>query len=79
MNAAGGGINGSSDAKHSATWETVLAQEAKLPMHIAAAAAAAPMSAKFRQRVHENIVRNMERRVPGWSEISLRRALPRER
>jgi hypothetical protein len=71
-------VNGSSAAKHSATWETVLAQEARLPMHSAATASALPMTPQFRQRVHENIVRNMERRVPGWRELSLRRAAPQD-
>ena len=69
-------VNGSSAAKHSTTWETVLAQEAKLPVHVAATALALPMTQQFRQRIHENIVRNMEGRVPGWREIRLRRAAP---
>ncbi len=69
-------VAGSSAAKYSATWVTVLAQEAKQPVHVAATESARPMTLQFRQRVHENIVRNMERRVPGWREIRLRRAAP---
>lgn len=34
----------------------------------AAAAPAAQPDAQFRQRVHENLVRTMERRIPGWSQ-----------
>jgi hypothetical protein len=72
-------VTDSSAAKHSAIWETVLAQEAKLPIHIATTASTLPMTVQFRQRVHENIVRNMERRVPGWSEIRSRRAAQPDR
>ena len=72
-------VSGSSAAKNSATWETTLAQEAKLPVHTAETASALPMAVQFRQRVHENIVRSMERRVPGWREIGLRQAAPPDR
>jgi hypothetical protein len=34
----------------------------------AAAAPVAQPDAEFRQRVHENLVRTMERRIPGWSQ-----------
>jgi hypothetical protein len=34
----------------------------------AAAAPVAQLDAEFRQRVHENLVRTMERRIPGWSQ-----------
>jgi hypothetical protein len=34
----------------------------------AAAAPVAQPDAEFRQRVHENLVRAMERRIPGWSQ-----------
>ena len=33
-----------------------------------ASSSVAPPDAEFRQRVHESIVRTMERRIPGWSQ-----------
>ena len=33
-----------------------------------ASSSVAPSDAEFRRRVHENIVRTMERRIPGWSQ-----------
>jgi hypothetical protein len=44
-----------------------VAAGASVPMRSAEVVAENEISAEFRQRIHENVVRQMERRVPGWA------------
>lgn len=50
-----------------------IAPGASVPMRSAEAVSEGEITAEFRQRIHENVVRQMERRTPGWAA---RRGLP---